>query len=380
MKLDWTAEQTERQQRLEAFAEARLSQRARLDHLDREAWEMCCGQGILKISLPTDWGGEGLDALDAVGCFEALGRGGADRGLLFALGAHLYGVAIPVALHASKDLQRRWGRRLADGSTVGALVMTEPEGGSSLSQMKTLVEDDGGGYVINGEKVFITNGPDADVLLVIATLARPASAFSIIAFLIPADLEGITVERIVPTHGLSTAPMARVGFANCRVSGDAVVGRPKLGLKVFNSAMQWERPCILAGAVGAAERDIRNAYRYLKRREDANGTLLKHQALAHRLVRARIRAESSRWLLYRAAWSIDNGENATYFPSMAKYAVSEAMVENGMDMMRVFGGAGWMDKDGVATGLADITGGLSASGSSDIQLNMVFSSMGLELK
>lgn len=376
MNLDWTPEQIEHQNYFETFATEQLSSRPRLSHLDKEAWDMCCNLGVMKTSLPVNWGGGGLGALDTVGCFEALGRGGADRGLLFALGAHLFGVAIPVALHASNELQEVWGKRLTDGSAVGALVMTEPEGGSSLARMNTVAEKDGSDYVINGEKVFITNGPDADVLLVIATMTQPASAFSLIAFLIPADLDGIIIERLQPTHGLPTAPMGRVCFKNCRVSQDAVVGRPKLGLKVFNSAMQWERPCILAGAIGASERDIQNAVQYLKQREDSNGTILQHQSLAHRLARSRVRLESSRWLLYRAAWSIDKGENAIFYPSLTKYAVSEAMVENGMDMMRILGGAGWLDKAGVSTGFSDIMGGLSASGSSDIQLNMVFSSMG----
>jgi alkylation response protein AidB-like acyl-CoA dehydrogenase len=380
MKLDWNTEQKEQQNKFELFAKEELSSRPRLDHLDREAWNLCCAKGIMKTPLPADWGGDALGALDTVGCFEALGRGGADRGLLFALGAHLYGVVMPVALHASKELQQEWGKKLADGTVVGALVMTEPEGGSSLAKMHTVLEKDGDDYILNGEKVFITNGPDADVLLVIATETQPASAFSLTAFLIPADLDGITIERLEPTHGLATAPMGRVRLDNCRVSKDSVVGRPKLGLKVFNSAMQWERPCILAGAIGASERDIDNAVKYLKQREDSNGTILQHQSLAHRLAHSQVRVESSRWLLYRAAWSIDKGENATFFPSLTKYAASEALVENGLDMMRIYGGAGWLDKEGVATGFADMIGGLSASGSSDIQLNMVFSSMGQKKK
>jgi len=352
-----------------------LAKRPRLSGLDRDAWNLCCAQGVLKIPLPEKWNGEGKGAMDTVGAFEALGRGGADRGLMFALGAHLFGVAMPVALHGSEALHEEWGGRLADGSAIAALAMTEPEGGSTLAKMATVATKVDDGYVLNGEKVLITNAPDADVFLVITTDTQPASAFSLTAFVVSGRNQGVTVERLQPTHGLATAPMGRVRFNECHVPKSAVVGRPRLGLKVFNSAMQWERPCILAGAIGASERDIHNAIEYLKTRQDANGTILNHQSVAHRLTRARIRLEASRWLLYRAAWSIDQSENATLFPSVAKYYAAEALTENGLDLMRVLGGAGWLDQSGISTGVADILGGLSASGSSDIQLNLVFSAM-----
>ncbi len=375
MNLDWNKSDAERFEAAVRFSEEHLALRTANGSLDREGWKLACEFGILKTPLPLSWGGLNQGALPTVGLFEAFGKGGADRGLLFALGAHLYGVAAPVALFGSEKIHDKWGRSLADGSAIGALVMTEPDGGSTLATMKTFAKKQDDGYVITGEKVFITNGPDADALLLIASEAENPGVFGLTAFLIPSDQPGVHVERLQPTMGLGSAPMARVSFDECFVSNEMVVGRPKLGLKVFNAAMQWERPCIMAGALGGGFRDVDQALDYLRNRTDGKNSLFSNQAAAHRLANMRVRLESSRWLIYRAAWSIDQKEEPVMYPCMAKYAASETFVENAMELLRLYGGKGWLNENGVADGLRDVIGGLSASGASDVQLNMISGSM-----
>ena len=152
-----------------------------------------------------------------------------------------------------------------------------------------------------------------------------------------------------------------------------MLGKPGAGLSALTIAMQYERTCILAGFLGAAERDLALCAQYLHRRKDAHGALSDHQAVAHRLARMKARLESARWLLYRGAWALDHAKEPLHTPAMVKLVLSETLMDCALDVLKLFGGAGWLDEQGVATALRDVAGILTASGTSDVQLNVIAS-------
>lgn len=371
MNFEWTIEMRRRIESAQTLAAERLSRRPRSAGFDRGAWDLCAAEGVISVALPKAWGGEERGALAAAAIFEALGRGGADRGLLFGLGAHLFGCAMTIARYGTSGQAEKWGTGLADGTRVAALAATEPSGGSSASIAGTTAIATDEGFVINGAKTLVTNAPIADVFLLIASSAPSRGALGLTAFLLARDLPGLTVEPIDSTLGLTGAPMGRVLLRDCKVGPESVLGRRSGGFACLQRSMELERSCILAGFLGAAERDLQAGVAHARSRRDGHGSLFEHQAVSHRLARAKCRLEAARWLLYRAAAATEHPGANLMLPAVTKLVVSEAVTACGLDVLQSFAGAGWLDESGVATAVRDALGTLSASGTSDVQLNVV---------
>lgn len=378
MDFNWHADTQALINQYEDFAKIQFNGGREVAGLDREGWKACADKGLLHILEEDESSPHAYGLLPCVGVFEALGRYGADRGLLFALGAHLFGCQLPVQLHASADLHRLRLQGLASGDLVGALAVTEPQGGSNPGKMQTTAVPEGGNYILSGLKTLITNAPVADLFLIVAATRPERGSFGWTAFLVDKGTPGLSVTQL-NTAGLPGAPMGEVRLEGCVVPAENVLGTPEGGLRVFTSAMLWERTGILAGFLGAAERDLASCVQYMGGRRDGDGPLTGHQAVAHRLASAKLRLERARLMLMRAAWAVDHKhKNAQQIVAMAKIDVSEAVVETAMDVMRLTAGAGWQDKFGAATALRDTLGTFFASGTSDVQLNIIAASMGLK--
>jgi alkylation response protein AidB-like acyl-CoA dehydrogenase len=302
---------------------------------------------------------------------EGLGRGGADRGLLFAIGAHLFGCLVPLSIHARQSPTARWEESLRDGNVIGALAVTEAAGGSSLEHIETTLVETEGGYVLSGRKTLIGNAPEAGVFLVVARQFPDRGPLGLTALLVPRDINGLTVTPIA-TAGLPSLPMGDVVFDQCLVLGGTVLGGPGMGLRVFATAMLWERSCLLAGFLGAAERDLEACLSVLRERGGHQGSLLRHQAVTHRLARMKLRLDSARLLVYRAANFLDEGHDDHAVAAMAKIAASEAIVAAAEDGLRLMAGLAWRTEPiDYTAALRDSLGGLSASGTTEIQLEIV---------
>lgn len=379
MDFDWTEEDRQLFTASRRFAERELLCEQKTPGFAWDLWRACAKQGVLGLSLPKNLGGQGGSFLGTAGAFEALGRGGADRGLLFAIGAHLFGCAMSIARYGSDPQREQYLADLSSGDVVAALAVTEPACGSSISEMATKVKKTSGGYLLDGTKMFVTNGADASLFLVIASEVAERKAMGLTAFLVPADTKGLSTEPL-PSSGMPLAPMARVRFEGCHVPEELMLGRSCGGFGILLAAMQTERTAILAGFLGAAERDLSFCVERMKQRSDQQGPLYGHQAVAHRLARMATRIESARWMLYRGAWEVDNGGDATVWPAMTKYTVSETIVDCALEVLRTLAGAGWLDEFGCVSALRDVVGTLSASGTSETQLNTIASGLVKQLQ
>jgi alkylation response protein AidB-like acyl-CoA dehydrogenase len=354
----------------ERWARTALASQPRSTGFDSQSWQELARFGLFGLTLPVPTGGEGLGAQAVVAVLEAMGRGGGDRGLLMAAGAHLFGCIIPVAAHGTPGQCDQWLPALRTGEVIGALAVTERDGGSAFDQMATTATATSDGIALHGRKTLICNAMHAGLLLVLARQYPDRGALGLTAFLVPRGAQGVHVEPIGAAAGLPGAAMGELVLDHCTLPDSAILGRPGTGLRVFMTAMKWERCGLLAGFLGAAERDLASCVKTLAQRGD--GVLLRHQAVTHRMARIKVRLETARLMLQRAASSIDAGHDDHAGSAMAKLVISEALVDCAQDTARLLAGSGWRGTPfDTGAALVDALGGLFASGTSEVQLDLI---------
>ena len=361
---------------VERAADHARRQRAGQDAPSAEKWAAWGAAGWLGTCVPTDVGGEGHGAVSTLLAFETLGREGIDRGWLFAVGAHLFGCSMALANHGSPLQKSAWCERLARGRAVGALAFTEPEGGSNLASCATLAERSANRFRLSGCKTYVTNGASAELFLVLARTGSKPSPFAYSIFAVPRDTPGLSVQKIEGYSGLAQSMPATVSFDGCMLPQSALLGREGAGMPLLLDIMRWERTCILAGSLGALERDLARVTGYLGRRGDSAQPATQFQAVGHALARIRAEMESARWLMRRAAWELDRQGGSLLYPAMSKLTVSETLVECTLRLRQLAAGHGWAGGLGLVEALDDALATLSASGTSEVQLGLIATQMG----
>ncbi len=350
--------------------------RDRTGTFDRTAWSTLATHGFLGAFAPKHLGGQGQDFLRAVHLHEGLARGLDDAGLLLAVHAHLFG-CLPILLGGTEAQQQRWVTGLATGAQTFALAMTEAEAGSDAFAMASHAVRDHDHYVICGEKLWITNGPIADRILVFARTGDGPPLSSLSCFLVDGQQPGVTRHPDVPRLGLRTAEVGPVSFDEVRVPLDHCIGSEGAGARLFLSAMEHERIGIMTAALGSMDRLLHRCLRHARTPRGPHPTLQSHQAVTHRIADLRADLDASRLLLYRAAWRLAHGRRAPAEAAISKLQASEAHVRAALTALRTFGGAGLIEGSGIERAFRDATCGLVYSGTSDIQRNLIASMMGL---
>ncbi len=255
--------------------------------------------------------------------------------------------------------------------------MSEPDSGSDAYSLRTTATKVDGGYVLNGTKMFVTNGPISDMAVVFATTDPSKRMWGITAFVVDRGTAGFTISKDLEKMGLRTSPMSELIFQDCFLPESNRLGPEGAGARIFNSSMEWERACILASNLGTMERQIEDSIQYAREREQYGQPISKFQAVANRIVDMKIRLETARLILYKVAWLKKMGKPAVMEAAMAKLYLSECFVQSGLDAIRVRGGYGYMTEFEVERELRDSIGGLLYSGTSDIQRNIIGSLLGL---
>lgn len=347
---------------------------------DAEGWRRCASFGIQGLPMPERYGGTGMELTDAVRVLEALGRGCRDNGLLFALGAQIWSVQMPILVFGSDAQRERFLPGLSEGRLIGAHCVTEPEAGSDAFGMRTTAtaDEDGSSYVLNGRKTFITSAPVAGVFLIVATLDREKGAGGLTAFLVEEGTPGLDVEPLRDAKmGLRTSPMGDVVLQDCRVPAEQMLGQPGGGAAVFNVAMAWERCFILVPALGGMRRQLEECVAYANTREQFGRPIGKNQAIADRIVGMHLRLEQSRLLAYRAAWMRREGRRLTLEPSQVKLQLSESWLQSSLDALQIHGGAGYLRGMGVERDVRDAAASRIYSGTSEMQRAIIARFLGL---
>lgn len=345
----------------------------------RDLWKKCADFGLLSWSVPSEYNssGEDIDFMAAMLGMEAMGYGCRDNGLTFALNAQLWTFQLPIVLAGTEQQKQLYLPKLCSGKIIGAHAMSEPEAGSDTYSMTTSATKVTGGYQLNGHKCFVSLGPIADVVLVYASTDLSLGKWGITAFLVETNSLGCIQHPVQSKMGLRTVPIGEISFIDCFVPEYAILGAVGAGVGLSVSFLEWERCCILASQLGAMERQIDKCIKYAKGRKQFGQSIGKFQSVSNRVVEMQLRLETSRLLLYKAAWLKQQGKQAIMETALLKLHLSEAFVESGMDAIRIHGARGYLTEFEIERDLRDAIGGTIYAGTSDIQRNIIAKLLGL---
>jgi len=338
-----------------------------------ERLSLLAQEGVLGLPLASEHGGGGHPLTTTALAYESLGTTMDDGGVLLAAGAHLFGVALTIQRCGSEAQRSAWLPQLASGALIATVAATEDEAGSDVAQVAAVLHERAGGYALSGHKHFVTYADRAGLFLVVA---RVGDARGLTVVLVSGAADGIRVGDRWDTMGLAGARLAPVHFDDCAVSHDAALGKPGAGMAVFQIAMTYERALVLAFRLGSMQRQLDEVVRFARQRRVGGTPIVEHQAVAHRLARMKLRLESSRLAVYRAASLLDQGKRASAEAALAKWQLSEAAVDNTLDAFKTRGGRGFLSSERMDRELADTLGGTVHSGTADVLANVVAAWLG----
>lgn len=371
----FTAEQKELKENAIEFARKTNSDnmwdRDKESVFNRELWTKYAKFGAHGAIVPKEFGGLELDFISSVAIMEGLGYAANDNGLLFSINAHIWSCIDPILHFGNSDQKRRYLPGLCNGEIIGVHAMTEPESGSDAFSLKTTATKVGEQYKINGSKLYITNGTEADIILVFAKTQSPNGNTEISCILVESNNPGLSRSKNIEKMGLRTSPFCQLFFDDCLVSQENIIGAEGIGKEIFSNSMDGERAFILATQVGAMERQLEECVKFSRMRKQFDKQIFEFQSISNKLADMKVKLETSRLLLYKVAWLHANGRNATQESAMAKLYISESAVENSMSAMRISGGVGYTTEMGQERMLRDSFGGLFYSGTSDIMRNII---------
>ncbi|MFH8633107.1 acyl-CoA dehydrogenase family protein [Streptomyces lydicus] len=369
MDLELSAEQTAVRRLARDFVDREVAPHAaawdRAEKVDRAVVKKLAGLGFLGLTVPEEYGGSGGDHLSYVLVTEELGRG--DSSVRGIVSVSLGLVAKTIATWGDEDQKRHWLPRLTSGEALGCFGLTEPGTGSDAASLATRAVRDGDGFVIDGAKMFITNGTWADVVLVFARTGDAPGHHGISAFLVPADSPGLERREIHGKLGLRGQATAELVFDGVRVPASAMLGPEGKGFSVAMSALAKGRMSVAAGCVGIARAALEAALGYAGQREQFGGPLARHQLVQELLSDIAVDVDAARLLTWRVADLIDRGEPFATAASQAKLFASEAAVRAANNALQVFGGYGYIDEYPVGKLLRDARVMTLYEGTSQIQ-------------
>jgi alkylation response protein AidB-like acyl-CoA dehydrogenase len=381
MSFDLSTEQQEIKAAVLAFARDQLGGDLREDEragvFSVRKWQAAASFGLLGLSVPEEYGGANRDLLTTVCAMEALGQGCPDSGLIFSMNAHVWSAVTPILRFGTPEQKARYLPPLVDGRMIGVQAMTEEGSGSDAFNVGTTALRQGGAYVLRGAKVFVTNAPVADLLVVFATVDRSAGPDGITAFLVEKGMPGLSVGASLGKMGLRTSPLGEVFLDGCVVPEGQRLGPEGAGVAIFNHSMDAERACILAANVGVLERQLASCVARARTWKRFGRPIGKFQSVSNRIAEMKVRLETARLVLYRAAWLRSRGQRSTLESAIAKLYISECLVASGLDAVQIFGGYGYMAEYGVERDLRDAVGSTLYSGTSDIQRLIIARCLGL---
>ena len=342
-----------------------------------EGWQTLADRGMLGLLADPRHGGQALDLCSALLTIEGLGHGCRDEGLIFALSSQVLTMQLTLQRFASEAQQDRWLPQLISGDAYGAFAMSEPESGSDAYSLTTTATRTADGYVLNGEKAWITMAPLADVFVVFATVNPDHGRWGITTFLVPGDTPGLTVGENKPKSGMRTTPFANVVFDNCQIPESARIGAEGAGASMFSSAMEAERGFLLASGVGALQRVLDDAVSYARSREQFGQPIGAFQGVSHPIAEIKLAHESARLLLYKAAALQQRGDASMMAAALAKLGASEAVLSGSLTSLEVHGARGYVTEHEVEREVRNALGGVIYGGSSAIQKNIIARLLGL---
>jgi len=369
MDFELSGEQLLLRKTVRAFAEKELAPHSRewdeKQGFPREVFAKLGGLGLAGCCWPEEYGGSGLSTLDWAIVMEELAR--ADAGVALSLAAHHSLCSAHVHLAGTEEQKRRFLPSLARGEKVGCWGLTEPGSGSDAGGMRTTAVRDGGHWVLNGSKNFITNGGIADTAVVMAVTDRAAGKKGISAFVVERGTEGFRAGKKEDKLGVRSSDTSELAFEDCRVPAANLIGREGMGFVDTLKILDKGRVGIAAFSVGIAAASLEASMRYALERKQFGHPIADFQAIQFKVAEMATKTDAARLLTWRAAAMGDAGQSHTAESAMAKLFASEAAVEIALEAIQVHGGYGYLKDYPVERYLRDAKIGTIGEGTSEVQ-------------
>ncbi|MBW8350008.1 acyl-CoA dehydrogenase [Bacillus sp. IITD106] len=308
------------------------------ERFDMGIFEKMAGLGLTGIPWPEEYGGIGSDYLAYCIAVEELSRVCASTGVT--LSAHTSLACWPLFKFGTEEQKQKYLRPMAEGSKIGAYGLTEPGSGSDAGGMKTTARHDGDNYILNGSKIFITNGGIADFYIVFA-LTNPNDKRSTTAFIIEKDFEGFSVGKKEKKLGIRSSPTTEIIFEDCKVPAENILGEVGQGFKIAMMTLDGGRNGIAAQAVGIAQGALDAAIAYAKERKQFGKPIVENQGISFKLADMATSIEASRLLTYQAAWLESSGLPYGKESAMSKLMAGDTAMKVTTEAVQIFGGYGY---------------------------------------
>ena len=338
--------------------------------------------GYVGLCFPEEYGGQGGDyyySLVRAECLSYAESGGLGMGLA----VHTDMVLPPIELLGTEDLKQRYLVPGIKGEKIACLGITEPGAGSDVAGIRTTARRDGDEYVINGSKIFITNGARADFILLVTKTDPDAGHDGITLFIVDLKDEdgnyvpGFSVSRTLDKLGMHSSDTAELAFEDVRVPAENMLGQEGKGFYHISWELQGERLVAAAGSVAGAERLFEKTLEYAKDRQAFGRPIGKFQAIRHKFAEMATKIEAAKQLTYSTAWRFNNGEYPVREITATKLYTSRVACEVADECIQIHGGYGYMKEYGIERAYRDVRLNRIGAGADEIMLEVIGRSYGL---
>ena len=342
MELRLTEEQQMMQQMVRDFAKTEIEPfvpRMEAGEFPREILTKMGELGLMGMTVPEAYGGADMDFLSYILAIQELSKVSAVIGVI--LSVHTSVGTNPIIQFGNEEQKATYLPKMATGEYLGAFCLTEATAGSDAGSLKTRAVKDGDEYVLNGSKMFITNGGEADVYIVFASTDSTKRTRGITAFIVDKDTPGLVIGKDEKKMGLHGSRTVELAFENMRVKEENRLGEEGEGFKIAMANLDVGRIGIASQSLGIAEASLQAATAYAKEREQFGKPIAHNQGIGFKLADMATAVEAARLLVYRAAHLRQQGKKCGKEASMAKLFASRTAVETSTEAIQVFGGYGY---------------------------------------
>ncbi len=327
------------------FSDHEIAPRAeaidREDKFPRDLWPQMGAIGLHGITVDEDYGGTQMGYLAHVVAMEEVSRGSASVGLSY--GAHSNLCINQIARNGNEEQKQRYLPKLVSGEHVGALAMSEVGAGSDVVSLRTRADRKGNGYVLNGTKMWITNGPEADVLVVYAKTDPDAGSRGITAFLVEKGMAGFAVAQKLDKLGMRGSPTCELVFTDCEVQVENVLGEVNEGVKVLMSGLDYERVVLAGGPLGIMQACLDVVVPYVHERKQFGQAIGEFQLIQAKLADMYTTLNASRAYVYAVAKACDRGKTARKDAAGAILFAAEGATQMALEGIQALGGNGYIN-------------------------------------